>query len=83
VFAPRKPAEKENGAVTDTGVMRILGDQPVPPPPSREPVATRPCSRCDVPVPESLAVCSHCNCYVGVMPTFLSQMTGDSDVHRN
>ena len=76
VFAPtlsRHPdAEK---TVTDTGVMRILGDMgSLPPAPERQSVETRPCTRCGVAISESLAVCNHCNCYVGVMPSFMRSM---------
>lgn len=83
VFAPttqRHPdAEK---SVTDTGVMRILGDMgALPPAPERVEVKTRPCTRCGVAISESLAVCNHCNCYVGVMPSFMRQM-GPADGQR-
>jgi hypothetical protein len=64
--------------VTDTGVMRILGDMAVTPHAEASPeVAHRPCSRCGVAIPETLSVCSHCNCYVGVMPSFMKQITGN------
>ncbi|MGI9474858.1 MAG: hypothetical protein ACR2NZ_25230 [Rubripirellula sp.] len=69
----RKSASE--AAVTDTGVMRILGDMgSLPPAPERVGASTRPCTRCGVAISESLAVCNHCNCYIGVMPTFLKQM---------
>ena len=82
VFAPRPATPSAGGdpnEVTDTGVMRILGDMEVSPKPEASPeVAHRPCSRCGVAIPETLSVCSHCNCYVGVMPTFMKQITGNS-----
>ena len=82
VFAPTNPADKK--PVTESGVMRILGDMPqataaLP----RASVPMRPCTRCGVSIPESLAVCSHCHCYVGVLPTFLQQLTPSSDTQRN
>ncbi len=82
---PEKPQRPpENRAVTDTGVMRILGDvtdlRQAPQPSS---VALRPCSRCGVPIPESLAVCNHCHCYIGVMPTFLKQLSNDKEAPLN
>ncbi len=113
VFAPTQPAESQNRAVTDTGVMRILGDAPQsrPPatksaksesravtdtgvmrilgnhsasPPMQQPsVEMRRCPRCQVLTPESAAVCEHCNCYLGAMPTFLKQMQGTGDVESN
>ena len=60
------PAARE---VTDTGVMRILGDDPLPPlpPPPRirtEPT-TRPCPRCEQTISLSSTVCKHCSCFVG------------------
>ena len=82
---PEKPADSEKRGVTDTGVVRILSDVSQLPPqtPTHSTVAMRPCSRCNVPIPESETVCSHCNCYVGVMPTFLQQMTGNNDANRS
>lgn len=62
--------------VTDTGVMRILGDmETVPPAPKRRANQDRPCTRCGTSVPETSAVCGHCNCYVGVLPSFLNEMS--------
>jgi hypothetical protein len=63
--------------------MRILGDVSQFPPPLESSVAMRPCSRCGVPIPESAAVCSHCHCYVGVLPAFMQQMTESSQTHQN
>lgn len=62
--------------VTDTGVMRILGElSSLPPAPKSRQASERPCNRCGILIPEETAVCSHCNCYVGAMPTFLRQMS--------
>jgi hypothetical protein len=70
----------ESRKVTDTSVMRILGEMGSEADlmPSDHEVALRPCTRCGVAIPESLTVCSHCNCYVGVMPSFMKQMTGNT-----
>ena len=74
---PQMPAESENRAVTDTGVMRILGEVSESPSPRKQSTehVTRPCSRCGVAIQESLAVCPHCDCYLGVKPSFLQQMS--------
>ena len=62
--------------VTDTGVMRILGSmEAVPPPPKRRSKPERPCPRCGTAVVETTPVCTHCNCYLGVLPTFFHQMS--------
>ena len=78
VFAPMKPkAGATNSAVTDTGVMRILGDTPdVPQMPERKEVTSKVCPRCQLSISANSTVCDHCNCYVGVMPRFMSQLTG-------
>jgi hypothetical protein len=73
-FKPSTSAEAKE--VTDTGVMRILGTmESVPPPPKRRVKTDRPCTRCGTSVPENTTVCSNCNCYVGVLPTFLKEMS--------
>ena len=62
--------------MTDTGVMRILGSmEAVPPPPKRRQKTERPCPRCGTAVAENTAVCTHCNCYLGVLPSFLNEMS--------
>ena len=82
VFGEKTPPA-EPKEVTDTGVMRILGEMSDSDMPAQGgEVALRPCSRCGVAIPESLTVCSHCNCYVGVMPSFMKQIT-DSLPNRN
>jgi hypothetical protein len=75
------PSQKR--AVTDTGVMRILGDQPEISKPASGAVPLRPCSRCGVHIPESMAVCDHCHCYVGVLPAFMRQLTSDDQDPNN
>jgi hypothetical protein len=83
--APPPPSQTDNHAVTDTGVMRILGDVSDLPTPSKQSTeaALRPCSRCGVAIQEALAVCPHCNCYIGIMPSFLQKMTGNPKTSRN
>ena len=82
-FVISVPEEKK---VTDTAVMRILGDAPVAPqtPRADSSPETRPCPRCNVSIDQDAHVCRHCNCYVGVMPHFMQQLSGnDSDAaHR-
>ena len=56
--------------VTDTGVMRILGDIPMPPlPPPPEPTeqTDRPCPRCERQISVTTTVCKYCSCYVGMV----------------
>ena len=84
IFASkREQSGKENSTVTDTGVMRILGDlSSLPPMPTRHVMKTRPCTRCGCSISEALAVCNHCNCYVGVMPSYMKQI-GQSENQSN
>lgn len=75
-----KPTRRRN--VTDTGVVRILDDQqPAPPVPPT--VEMRPCPRCQVLAPETASVCEYCNCYLGVLPTFLKQMQDTGSVKQS
>ncbi len=80
VFAPPERAVVVNApkksGVTESSVMRILGElDPLPPPPGPQTrVATRPCPKCQVAIAETSAVCGHCKCYVGAMPSFLRDM---------
>lgn len=80
-FKPSAATEAKE--VTDTGVMRILGSMDaVPPAPKRRSKAERPCPRCSTAVPENTPVCTHCNCYLGVLPTFLHEMSpSDSKIN--
>lgn len=72
----------ENKSVTDTGVMRILGDLPTPAPPSStsagptEEPSMHPCGRCNIAIDSSATVCRHCNAYVGAVPGFMRTMLG-------
>jgi hypothetical protein len=83
--SPAQPIQRDNRAVTDTGVMRILGDELEFPLPPKQPTEakTRPCSRCDIAILDSLAVCPHCNFYIGVMPSFMEKMTDNPKTSRN
>lgn len=88
IFAPTAPSRSGQSTgseqpVTDTGVMRILGDMPAPQPTTKNEVAARPCSRCGNAIPETTAVCSHCNCYVGVLPTFLQALAHEGQTERS
>ncbi|KAA5545241.1 hypothetical protein FYK55_06140 [Roseiconus nitratireducens] len=64
-------------SVTDTAVMRILGDGPGAMGPAQEETPQprlRPCKRCGVSISATVSVCKHCNCYVGMLPDYLAQM---------
>ena len=66
-------------AISDTGVMRILGEvTPLPPAPERIPDSKRACPRCHRANSASLSVCPHCKCYVGLAPNFLNSLTETS-----
>ncbi|WP_182867295.1 hypothetical protein [Stieleria mannarensis] len=70
--------------VTDTAVVRILGDGPATPtPPAKREPKLRPCSRCGVAISAAASVCKHCNCYVGILPDFLSKLSDGSSIHTN
>ncbi|MCC6511638.1 MAG: hypothetical protein IT423_21240, partial [Pirellulaceae bacterium] len=74
-FQLQVPAKK---TLTETGVMRLLGDvTPVPAPPDETPKSTKNCNRCHLPISIHANVCEHCKCYVGVLPSFLSQMIAE------
>lgn len=71
------PAHK---LLTETGVLRLLGD--VPPDPSLPPEPAQPkdnksCPRCGQSISVNAHVCEFCKCFVGAMPKFLSQMIAD------
>lgn len=82
VFAPSSneaghpaAAAEKHSRVTDTGVMRILGEsEPLPPLPEHKPLIERACPRCSLRVSPEATVCRHCNCYIGAMPQFMQQM---------
>lgn len=74
----RTTPEPDSRQMTDTGVMRILGDfNQMPEAPESTEATLKPCTRCGVPIPETLTVCNHCNCYVGLMPSFMKQISGN------
>ena len=58
-----------NDALSDTGLMRILGDvAPLPAPRTMAKTSTvkpRSCPRCGLEVSQDRSVCRHCNCFVG------------------
>ncbi len=61
-------------SLTETGVLRILGDfSPVPMPPEVALRTRRPCPRCFKIISVNANVCEHCICYVGDMPHLLMQ----------
>ena len=71
------PVKTESAAITDTGVMRILGDaSPVPPQPELAvpTVKLRTCPRCNQEVSLNASVCKACQCYLEVAPDMLFRM---------
>ena len=72
------PESAGETTVSDTAVMRILGDIPAPSVPEATLEETRTCPRCQVSMSMNAAVCEHCNCYVGVMPTFMQKLTSEN-----
>ncbi|MCC9603245.1 hypothetical protein LOC67_22070 [Stieleria sp. JC731] len=72
-------------AVTDTAVVRMLGDAPaIPAAPVAEEPSLRPCTRCGVAISKNASVCKHCNCYVGHLPDFFARLnaTGGGSNHN-
>ncbi len=69
--------------VTDTAVVRILGDAPAPPPTPQDDPATRPCTRCGVAMSATATVCDHCNCYVGHLPDYFGQLETRRPASKN
>lgn len=85
---PQPPAVSSaasNREITDTGVMRILNEMGELARVNIEPdsVESRPCTRCGTSVPENIAVCSYCNCYVGILPAYMQRLSGDRSVEQN
>ena len=82
---PTASSAAKNGEITDTGVMRILSEMGEIARVKIEPgsVESRPCTRCGTSVPENIAVCSYCNCYVGILPSYMQRLGGDRSVERN
>ncbi|NND98709.1 MAG: hypothetical protein HKN47_15420 [Pirellulaceae bacterium] len=60
--------------VSDTAVMRILGDVPASKSKPTETPVTQPCRTCGSTIDESASVCHHCNSYVAILPGFLQSM---------
>ena len=69
--------------VSDTAVVRILGDGPAAMPEPQKDPTTRICSRCGVATSAKLSVCQHCNCYVGMMPHFLTHLSDHNQANSN
>ncbi|GAA4460134.1 ATP-binding protein [Novipirellula rosea] len=62
--------------LSDTGVMRILGDlAPLSEPPvAKQQPPQRPCPRCSLEVSVDLSVCNHCQCFIGIVPDYMKQI---------
>ena len=73
IFGPVQEKRSPDHAVSDTSVMRILGDASkvgIPVVSARgkdvnSSKAFRTCTRCGATTSVKLAICSHCNCYLG------------------
>ena len=71
----------DKATVSDTGVMRILGDFDAPETiDSDVPKATVPCGRCGVAIEQTATVCKHCNTYASAMPSFMRSMLNSKRV---
>lgn len=58
--------QEKQSALTDTGVMRILGDSPrLPDPPVRNSPKLRECPKCGHQVSLTRTVCNRCHCFIG------------------
>ncbi|MEO1619034.1 MAG: hypothetical protein AAFV88_24495 [Planctomycetota bacterium] len=70
--------------VTDTAVVRLLGDAPaIPPAPKKTGADLRSCTRCGVAISKKTSVCEHCRCYVGHMPDFFDKLSNLSESSHN
>ncbi len=59
-----------NSALTESAVMRILGDAaPLPSPPEKIIESPRNCPRCHKALPGYTTICDGCKLYVGLNPT--------------
>ena len=73
-------------SISDTAVMRILGDAPASTDPEShvEPQSgLKTCYSCGGPVSEAASVCKSCRNSIGVLPDFFSQLRGGSDSSVN
>ncbi|WDQ16886.1 ATP-binding protein [Rhodopirellula sp. P2] len=72
---PEQPPQRDS--LSDTGVMRILGEASMPvqqsetQPSDPSTGSHRPCPRCEHLVSDQSTVCPKCSCYMGVLPQFL------------
>jgi hypothetical protein len=69
-------------SLTESSVVRLLGDvDPLPAPPSaveeEDPTKRKTCQRCHHSISVHANVCEHCKCYVGALPSFLTQMIAE------
>ncbi|WP_222436037.1 hypothetical protein [Rubripirellula reticaptiva] len=80
IFAPPERAvvvSTGKPSVTESSIMRILGDaDPLPPAPTQSvnQIKTRPCPKCSIAISEAVAVCGYCKCYVGATPSFMREL---------
>ncbi len=76
------PIERSPDPLSDTGVMRIIGEQDIRLNPSTQAPTPqiRACPRCEAGISMTANVCRHCQCYVGVIPDFLKRLCFGNDV---
>ena len=62
--------QRAKSSITESAVMRILGDAtPLPPPPEKIREAPRNCPRCHKALRVYVTICDGCKLYVGLNPT--------------
>lgn len=76
IAKPLNTGAVKRDTLSDTGVMRILGDYSTPAEPeSRVDASTlRSCPVCARAVADASTVCKHCLCYVGPSPDYLRSL---------
>jgi hypothetical protein len=75
------PKPEHNDKLSDTAVLRILGDAPVAITEHVQPAdesGTRKCPRCEVRMGWYLTVCPLCQCYAGPVADYWHKMLGDN-----
>ncbi len=80
IAKPQSSPPRQRDTLSDTGVMRILGEYPPPHDKAahEELPAMRQCPLCSRNVPEASTVCKHCQCYVGPSPDYLTSLNGST-----
>lgn len=76
ITKPLSTGTRKRDTLSDTGVMRILGDYPPPADPesSGDASTLRNCPICSRAVADASSVCQHCHGYVGPAPDYLRSL---------